>query len=211
MTLRSIRKITFAGAILLAFAFTGCTEKQQEETGTAQLQHEDMGGMEMNKAASDEAASTAGETSVAFAEADGLAVLLPSYQGIKSALVNDDQEQAKQAAGAMLEKLGSIDRAKLNQQQGGLLAEHEKELGSSLNQIVQAQDISTLRQSFASLSNQMYQLVKEGNLTSPTLYWQHCPMALNGQGANWLSTEEKVRNPFLGQKMPGCGSVEETL
>ena len=56
----------------------------------------------------------------------------------------------------------------------------------------------------------MYQMAKNGNLDVP-IYWNNCPMALNGQGANWLSMNEKIRNPYMGQKMPGCGSVQETI
>jgi hypothetical protein len=46
---------------------------------------------------------------------------------------------------------------------------------------------------------------------SETMYWNHCPMAMGGDGANWLSINEKISNPYMGQKMPGCGSVQETL
>jgi hypothetical protein len=56
----------------------------------------------------------------------------------------------------------------------------------------------------------MYNMAKSGDM-SETMYWNHCPMAMGGDGANWLSINEKISNPYMGQKMPGCGSVQETL
>jgi len=33
----------------------------------------------------------------------------------------------------------------------------------------------------------------------------------NGKGANWLSKEEAVKNPYYGSQMLTCGSVQETI
>ena len=42
-------------------------------------------------------------------------------------------------------------------------------------------------------------------------YLTHCSMARNGDGANWLQTEDIVWNSFYGASMLRCGSIEETL
>ena len=39
----------------------------------------------------------------------------------------------------------------------------------------------------------------------------HCPMANNGKGADWLSKENEVKNPYYGSMMLGCGKVTETI
>ena len=36
-------------------------------------------------------------------------------------------------------------------------------------------------------------------------------MANNGKGANWLSKENKVQNPYYGSVMLTCGKVVETI
>jgi hypothetical protein len=36
-------------------------------------------------------------------------------------------------------------------------------------------------------------------------------MANKGKGANWLSLENKVKNPYYGSRMLSCGKVVETL
>jgi len=56
----------------------------------------------------------------------------------------------------------------------------------------------------------MYLLVKEAKNEVP-VYYQFCPMANKGKGANWLSLENKVKNPYYGSRMLSCGKVVETL
>ena len=34
-------------------------------------------------------------------------------------------------------------------------------------------------------------------------------MAFDGEGGTWLQTTDKVRNPFYGASMLGCGSVKQ--
>lgn len=131
-------------------------------------------------------------------------VYLQEYIDIKNALVNDNYEQAKQAASDFQNALEGTD-TKLSEAQ-------RADLKQSAGRLAQAKDIAALRENFSNLSHQLYQVVQANNdLTDQTLYWQHCPMAMNNKGANWLSMEEKVQNPYMGQRMPGCGSVQETL
>jgi hypothetical protein len=44
-----------------------------------------------------------------------------------------------------------------------------------------------------------------------TLYYQHCLMYNDGEGANWLSKENTVRNPYFGNAMLTCGKTTETI
>ena len=57
---------------------------------------------------------------------------------------------------------------------------------------------------------EMYEVVKANNNETP-LYKQYCPMAFNNQGAYWLAAEEEVNNPYFGDLMLHCGSVEEVI
>ena len=38
-----------------------------------------------------------------------------------------------------------------------------------------------------------------------------CPMADGDKGAYWLSREEKVINPYFGNKMLTCGEVKQVI
>ncbi|KAF5277834.1 hypothetical protein FQR65_LT15918 [Abscondita terminalis] len=63
---------------------------------------------------------------------------------------------------------------------------------------------------FMSLSEQIYKLIKA---TDPayTVYYNHCPMFNDGKGANWLSKEKSIQNPYYGSQMLTCGSIKETI
>jgi hypothetical protein len=36
-------------------------------------------------------------------------------------------------------------------------------------------------------------------------------MAFDNRGAHWLSDESTIKNPYFGDKMLTCGSVEEVV
>ncbi|MEM9985922.1 MAG: efflux RND transporter periplasmic adaptor subunit, partial [Bacteroidota bacterium] len=40
---------------------------------------------------------------------------------------------------------------------------------------------------------------------------QHCPMANDFSGADWISEDTEVLNPYFGDEMLHCGHVEDTI
>jgi hypothetical protein len=135
-------------------------------------------------------------------DVNGVSALVQDYMEVKEAMVDDNYEQARQTASDMQNSL----------QESGLREEQRNELKGAISRLEEARDIEALRQQFHSLSEELYQVVKNNeDLVDETLYWQHCPMAMDGQGANWLSDQEQVSNPYMGQRMPRCGSVQEVI
>ncbi|MEM6685143.1 MAG: efflux RND transporter periplasmic adaptor subunit [Bacteroidota bacterium] len=67
------------------------------------------------------------------------------------------------------------------------------------------------RQSFEIISKTMIELLQQFNYFENVLYVQYCPMANNDKGANWLSFEKEIKNPYFGDMMLTCGNVERTL
>ena len=43
------------------------------------------------------------------------------------------------------------------------------------------------------------------------VYLAHCPMAFDFKGASWLTTEPAIANPYFGDRMLRCGTIEQTL
>jgi Cu(I)/Ag(I) efflux system membrane fusion protein len=43
------------------------------------------------------------------------------------------------------------------------------------------------------------------------VYHQYCPMALDSDGAAWLSRNEQIQNPYTPDTMPGCGEVIDSI
>ena len=76
--------------------------------------------------------------------------------------------------------------------------------------LIDAGQITEQRIAFADINIQLEPLFKE-NISSGTLYKQFCPMALNNEGAYWLSEVKEIRNPYFGEQMLKCGTVVETI
>lgn len=66
------------------------------------------------------------------------------------------------------------------------------------------------RKQFGFLSQALINTLTAFGVTD-TLYVQHCPMAFDGAGANWLSEEAAIRNPYYGDAMLRCGTTVDTL
>jgi len=43
------------------------------------------------------------------------------------------------------------------------------------------------------------------------VYVQHCPMAFNDRGADWLAYEDQILNPYFGDQMLRCGVVQDSI
>jgi Cu(I)/Ag(I) efflux system membrane fusion protein len=41
------------------------------------------------------------------------------------------------------------------------------------------------------------------------IYEEHCPMAFDNKGANWLQAESKLANPYYGAMMLRCGETRK--
>ena len=120
-----------------------------------------------------------------------------TYIALKNDLVATNYDAAKSSADALM--------ASLKEKQGcestALLA----------GKISSAKDIAAQRKEFTQLSNEVIAMFKHSDLTSGVIYVQHCPMANNGDGGDWLSSNENIQNPYYGDEMMECGAVVEQI
>lgn len=79
------------------------------------------------------------------------------------------------------------------------------------NKIENSTDIAVQRKEFTALSNDVIALFKHADLKSGTIFVQHCPMANKGEGGDWLSSAQKIQNPYYGSEMMECGAVIEEI
>ncbi|QNK64149.1 DUF3347 domain-containing protein [Pedobacter sp. PAMC26386] len=77
--------------------------------------------------------------------------------------------------------------------------------------IAGTEDIKVQRKEFTALSSDVIALFKHADLKQGSIYVQHCPMANNGDGGDWLSSEKKISNPYYGKEMLTCGAVLEVI
>lgn len=142
---------------------------------------------------------------------DPLNSVLTSYLDLKNALAKDDGNSANTSATELFKAIDKVQADKLTPDQQKIWKKYNEKLSYDAEHIKGTLDIEHQREHFVSLSKNMYEVVKGFNTNSSTVYYQFCPMANNGKGASWLSELEKINNPYMGKKMPGCGSVKETI
>jgi len=136
--------------------------------------------------------------------------VINAYIGLKDALVATNNEQAVLNATTLVKALSAVNTADLNAASNKTWGKISNDLINAAKLIQASNDISVQRDQFVTLSTNMYLLVKEAKNEVP-VYYQFCPMANKGKGANWLSLENKVKNPYYGIRMLSCGKVVETL
>jgi Cu(I)/Ag(I) efflux system membrane fusion protein len=140
-----------------------------------------------------------------------LAGVFTSYVSLKDAFVASDAGKTKTEAATTLQALAKADMKLLTGAAHNDWMNYMGKLESSLKEIQGADDIEAQRTSFSTLSDNLYKAVKAYGLGGTTAYYEFCPMAFNNEGAYWLSTEDKIRNPYFGDKMLTCGVVKDMV
>jgi hypothetical protein len=128
---------------------------------------------------------------------DKLGTAYTHYIHLKDALVASNASEAKKAASELQKALGSVSNG--------------KKAVDEASKVSATADLEEQRKAFSGLSNEMTALVKNGKLSSGSLYVEYCPMANNNDGGFWLSNEKQIKNPYFGDAMLKCGSVKETI
>lgn len=139
-----------------------------------------------------------------------LKAVFDSYFSVKDALVKTDAATSSAKANELVKAIKAVEMTKLSTEEHTVWMKVMKELTANTEKIATSKDVAKQRETFALLSKNMYELAKVSKQEIP-VYYQHCPMYNNGKGANWLSKEEAVKNPYYGSKMLTCGSVQETI
>lgn len=138
--------------------------------------------------------------------------IIASYLQLKNALTKDNGKDAATAGTNLSAALASVDMKGLPDAQmksymdiADDIKEHAEHIGSN------AAKIEHQREHFIMLSKDVADLVKNFGNNGQTLYKDFCPMANEGKGAIWISEMQAIKNPYLGGKMPDCGTVKETI
>lgn len=209
-------KKTLVAATLAAFFFTSCSNQNQDDATAAhgEEHHEGMhhGDTTSADAAGQTVVETPDYTSVAEPFKTKVSQLVDEYLKLTDALVASDAEAAKAAANQVLSVAKAMPVAAIAEPEAKTYAEEKTQaVVSSATIITGAATIDAQRENLEQLSEAVFAMAKAFDANSQTLYYQHCPMALNDKGGYWLSSNKEIRNPYFGDKMLKCGSTEEVL
>jgi copper chaperone CopZ len=133
-----------------------------------------------------------------------------NYFELKDALVKSDGKIASKIAKDLLLNIQAVKMEKLSAEEHTVWMKVMKDLIFDTEHISETIDVNHQRDHFVTLSKNMYDLIKVSKLVVP-IYYQNCPMFNNGKGANWLSEEIVIKNPYYGAQMPSCGKTVETI
>ena len=109
-------------------------------------------------------------------------------------------------AKALLTAIQAIKMEKLTMDEHMVWMKILSNLQLDAGHITESKDAAHQREHFTSLSVNIYELIKVSKHTE-TVYYQHCPMYNDGKGANWLSKESTIKNPYYGSMMMSCGKT----
>lgn len=140
-----------------------------------------------------------------------ISALFESYLSLKDALVNDKFDQAVSEAKDLRENIDGISMTMFEGEAHNLWMQEGIPLNALIKEMVNSKDIEAARKPFKPLSMYLIKIAKAFDPMEKPLFVQHCPMADDFKGADWLSKEESVMNPYYGASMLTCGEVTDTI
>lgn len=151
------------------------------------------------------------KTAISAEAKKSLQPLYKDYFQFKDALTKDDFNSAKKALLDFEKSFNKINMSVFKGDAHKIWMSYQAELKKQTLHATHIKNIKGLRMSLEPISNVMVVMTKAFNPLNETTYVQFCPMANNNKGANWLSKENKVVNPYFGASMIKCGEVKETI
>ena len=196
-------------AIAMAFVLVSCNQKnkQTETTNTSMMENDST--MKMNDSTMMDMTVEKTNSATPTEPSPYVNDIIISYINLKNKLVNDDTNGAADKAKLLLASFNRFNTNVLDPKQKKDyldIAESAKENAEHIGD--NAGKLDHQREHFVLLSKDTNDLI---NLfgTKQKLYQDFCPMADDGKGAIWISETKEIKNPYLGAKMPTCGSVKK--
>lgn len=151
------------------------------------------------------------EMSIGQKEKDALSPLFEAYFNLKNHLVNDDFNAGISSAKQMSAILNKVDMKVFKGDAHDFWMKRNDKLKSQLKNAAATKDIQKLRIFFENISDEMILLLKTFGAMDKAIYIEHCPMVNNDKGADWLSLESEIKNPYYGEAMLKCGEVKQVI
>lgn len=137
-----------------------------------------------------------------------LTPLFKNYFELKDALTEDDLTTAISKVKSLQQSIEQVDMKLFQGDAHQVWMDYSMEFRKNLEQANKAEGIDQIRESFIHVSKAIVDMNRSFQPLKYSTYVQHCPMANNNQGADWLSKEKEIRNPYFGSSMLSCGELK---
>ena len=135
-----------------------------------------------------------------------------SYIELKDAMVEGEANSITSKATLTKDALDKINMSLVKGEAHVHWMELLNALNNSLEKITSSIDRDEQRLEFINLSKASINAIESfGSTNDQPLYIQFCPMANDDKGANWISLNENIINPYFGDMMLTCGSLTKTI
>lgn len=139
-----------------------------------------------------------------------LKAVFDNYFLLKDALITSDGTKVAATSKELLTAVNNVKMDKLDMETHMVWMKVVNLIKEDAEHIADTKDVKHQRDHFTTLSKDIYTLIKAAKYEVP-VYFQFCPMYNDGKGANWLSKENAVKNPYYGSMMLTCGKTVETI
>ena len=143
-------------------------------------------------------------------EVNQLKTVFDNYFIVKDAMISSDGNATSIASKELFIAINNVKMDKLEMDVHMVWMKVLNQIKEDAEHIADTKDIKHQRDHFTTLSKDIYALLKVAKYDVP-VYFQYCPMYNDGKGANWLSKENAVKNPYYGSMMLTCGKTVETI
>ncbi|WP_397445636.1 efflux RND transporter periplasmic adaptor subunit [Polaribacter sp. R77954] len=189
----------------------GKKSMMNKKGGKVMTGHENHLGMEKNTSSITNSFNKNERIEVSEDFQNQLKTVFNEYIKLKDALVKEETNKSISASKKLLENISKVDM--------NLLKDNKthtdwmslvKEIKISTTSISKASNIEEQRSHFKNLSLNLIKAIQIFGINTK-VFVEFCPMANSNKGAYWLSKEEKVINPYYGDKMLTCGEVKQVI
>lgn len=133
------------------------------------------------------------------------------YIQLKDAFVATDAKTAATAAEKVVVQLDKIEMSLLKGDAHIYWMEQLNALQAHSKKITELEAVDEQRKQFGFLSDALINSIEAFGIAGEVLYVQHCPMAFDNEGGDWLALDEAIQNPYFGDKMMKCGAVKKSF
>lgn len=137
--------------------------------------------------------------------------LANSYLNLKDAFVKTNSKTAAKAAANFMQQLEKVDMKLVKGDAHVYWMQQVKAMKTHGQKVIDLKEIEAQRQQFEYVSDALINSLQAFGTEGKAFYKQHCPMAFDNKGADWISSEKEIKNPYFGDKMMGCGIVKGKL
>jgi Cu(I)/Ag(I) efflux system membrane fusion protein len=140
-----------------------------------------------------------------------LNTLANEYLSLKDAFVQTNDMAATKSVLVFLKTLEKVDMTLVKGDAHIYWMKQLKVFEIHGKKISELKDIEAQRKQFQYVSDALINSLQAFGTEGKALYKQHCPMAFDNKGGDWISDKKGIRNPYFGDKMMKCGIVKGEL